>query len=89
MPPRVLAYLAAPYSTNTLLCSPGVSESDLDDAETRLAVTFPPGYRLLMRLHNGQSLQSTEQASRMEAGLFENALPAEVSGPPSAGLFGG
>ena len=73
----------------TALCSPGVSEADLDDAESKLAVKLPMAYRLLLRLHNGQSLQSAGTCSSLEAELFRGELPEAASGPPSAGLFGG
>ena len=66
-----------------------MSEADLDNAEAKLAVKLPMAYRLLLRLHNGQSLQSAGTCSSLEAELFRGELPEAASGPPSAGLFGG
>ncbi|CAM9435350.1 unnamed protein product, partial [Heterosigma akashiwo] len=35
---------------------PGASEEELDDAEEKLGVEFPPALRLIYRIHDGQDL---------------------------------
>ena len=67
-----------------------MSEVQLDDAEGRLAVKFPPAFRLMWSLHDGQQLQSRRGASRAQKFMFGEALPDEdVRHSQYLGLLGG
>jgi hypothetical protein len=40
----------------------GATRQEIDDVEQRLGVKFPPAFRMLYRIHNGQSWPDNQQA---------------------------